>query len=297
MTLERFRLASLLPGSIARGPSSPEEVESLLEQMVRDARARWHEVALDPVDFVRFVGKRLPGDVPLPLALETTATDELYLALGCLRGDPAALRAFDVGYLGEVGAFVCRINPTPVFADEVRQMLRERLLAADGAGGEPKIAEYSGAGALGGWIRVSALRIALDLERSARRAGASTQTPVEAALGADPGPELAFLKAHYRGAFTEALRAAVAELSERERALLRLYHVEALSLEAMAALYRVHLSTISRWLSRARHQIAEVTTARLCRQLGVGASAADSIAALVLSQVDLSLSGLLGPAG
>ena len=71
-------------------------------------------------------------------------------------------------------------------------------------------------------------------------------------------PELAYLKERYRDAFTDALSAAVSALSDRDRTLLRLYHVDGLSLEAMAALYRVHLSTVSRWLTCARENVAEV---------------------------------------
>ncbi|WP_223645493.1 hypothetical protein [Corallococcus sp. EGB] len=72
--------------------------------------------------------------------------------------------------------------------------------------------------------------------------------------------------------------------------------MEALSLEAIAALYRVPMSTVSRWLSRTREQVAEATTRQLCERLGVSAASVDSIAARVLSQVDLSLARLLGPA-
>ena len=107
-------------------------------------------------------------------------------------------------------------------------------------------------------------------------------------------PELAYLKERYRAAFTEALEAAVAGLSDRDRALLRLYHVDELSLEAVAALYRVHLSTVSRWLTCARESVAGATSSHLRERLGVGRSDVDSIAALLMSQLDVSLTRLLG---
>jgi RNA polymerase sigma-70 factor, ECF subfamily len=264
----------------------PELLEPLLAQLLARARGRWPDLHVDPVDFVRHLAEH-----QAPEALETAAAEDLYLALGCLRGDPLALAAFERAHLREVGAFVSHLDRSPAFADEVRQALRERLFT-----GKAHIAEYSGAGALGGWVRVAALRTALNLRRTAERAESREQRSVEEAVGVSLGPELGYLKAHYREAFSEALRASVEGLTDRERALLRLSHLEGLSLEAIAAVYRVHLSTVSRWLTRARAQVAEGTTRRLRERLGLGASEADSVAALVLSQLDLSLARLLrGP--
>ncbi|MBF5042197.1 sigma-70 family RNA polymerase sigma factor [Aggregicoccus sp. 17bor-14] len=264
--------------------------ERALERLVAGVQARWPELSVDPVDFVRHLAERLPSDSPDDAAaLEAVAAEDLYLALGCLRDDPRALAAFERAHLREVGAFVAHLDRTPAFADEVRQALRERLFT-----GEKRISEYGGSGALGGWVRVAALRIALNLRRGAQRADASERRATLEEAGVTPGPERAFLKAHYREHFAEALRASVGELSDRERALLRLYHLEGLSLEALAALYAVHLSTVSRWLGRARARLAEQTTQALRERLDLEPSEADSLAALVLSQLDLSLAQLLG---
>jgi RNA polymerase sigma-70 factor, ECF subfamily len=299
LTAPHLPLSTAFTHARARGDApAPELLEPLLAQLVSRARARWPDLEVDPVDFVRHLAGHLPPDAP---ALETVAAEDLYLALGCLRADARALAAFERTHLREVGAFVAHLDRSPAFADEVRQALRERLFT-----GKARIAEYSGAGALGGWVRVAALRTALNLRRTAERAESHAQRSVEEALGVSLGPELGYLKAHYREAFSEALRASVESLTDRERALLRLCHLEGLSLEAIAAVYRVHLSTVSRWLTRARAQVAEGTRARgqvaegttrhLRERLGLGASEADSLAALVLSQLDLSLARLLrGP--
>lgn len=271
-----------------------EQLESLLTAAVEHARSRWPGIALEPEAFVAFVAERLPPGAPLPEALgATSAIDELYLAFGCLRHHRVALQRFEDTYLREVGAFVSGVDRSPAFVDEVRQLLRERLFA----GSEPKISEFTGSGALGGWVRVAALRIALNLKRSEARADSAARESVEAVLGEDLGPELQHLRSHYREAFTEAVRASLGQLTDRDRTLLRLYHVEALSLDAIAALYRVHLSTVSRWLSRAREQVAEATTQQLCKRLGVGPSSVNSIAALVVGQIDLSLTRLLKTGG
>src|SRR5262249_47196989 len=160
-------------------------------------------------------------------------------------------------------------------------------------GKEPKIAEYTGLGALGGWVRVAALRIALNLRRGAQRAAAAGRASVEGALGPGLSPELAYFHEHYREAVARPPRAALSALSDRARTLLRLYHVDGLSLDAMAALYRVHLSTVSRWLTVARENVADATTRHLQGRLGINRSEVDSIAALVLGQIDVSLTRLL----
>lgn len=313
MSAPRVPLASAFSESLGRdgcaGLGAGDELEPLLASVVARAQARWPTVALDPVDFIRFVAERLPEDVPALEALAVAATEDLYLALGCVKHDRAALQAFETAYLREVAAFVSGVDRSPAFADEVRQALRERLFTGDkqasNAPNAPKIAEFTGSGALGGWVRVAALRIALNLKRGDARATAagrasapgSMEGAVGAGLSPELHPELRFLQAHYKEPFTEALRESLGVLSDRERTLLRLYHVDGLSLEAMAALYRVHLSTVSRWLGRARMRVAETTTELLRERLGVGASEVDSIAALVLSQVDLSLMRLLGGGG
>lgn len=287
-------LASAFVASIRRPTASlpePEQLEALLHSTVEHARTRWPGIALESVHFVQYLAERLPAEAPIAEALDAASSiEELFLAFACLRHDRIALHAFEDRFLREVGAFISGVDRSPTFVAEVRQQLREKLFT----GSEPKIAEFAGRGALGGWVRVAALRIALNLKRSEARADAVAQDSVEATLGAELGPELDHLRSRYREAFAAAVSDALGQLSDRDRTLLRLYHLDSLSLDAIAALYRVHLSTISRWLSRAREQVEEATTRQLCEQLGVGESSVHSIADLVVSQVSLSLTRLLG---
>lgn len=271
-------------------PPDPSTLAVRLDEVLSRARSRWPGVAAEDSRFVGHLARRLPRDQPVADSLSTLATDDLYLASACLEHDPVALRLFDDELLLPVGAFVSSVDRSPVFADEVRQVLREKLLV--GTGGPPALAEYSGRGPLGGWVRVAALRVALNLKRAARR-GPSSDERMDEALEVNVGPELAHLKERYRPIFAEALREALAQLSDRERTLLRLYHAEGLPLEPLGALYRVHLSTVSRWLTAARENLASETLRRVRERLGVGGTDAGSIAQLVLSQIDVSLLRLL----
>jgi RNA polymerase sigma-70 factor (ECF subfamily) len=134
----------------------------------------------------------------------------------------------------------------------------------------------------------------LNLQRSTRRRAIHERGGASLDSDIPPTPELAHLRELYREPFAEALRSALAGLSDRDRALMRLYHAEGVALEALAALYRVHLSTVSRWLACAREQVAETTLRHLRERLDVGATDAGSIAGLVLKQLDVSLFRYLG---
>ena len=138
----------------------------------------------------------------------------------------------------------------PDFAAEVAQTVRQKLLVSPAPGQPGKIAEYRGAGPLGGWIRVIAVRVALDLKRaqsSPGRADSDADRPRRRWRG---DPEIALLRDLYRDAFRNALHAALAELSGRERNLLRFHFADGLTLDELATSYRVHRATIARWLAR-----------------------------------------------
>jgi hypothetical protein len=51
-----------------------------------------------------------------------------------------------------VAGFVAKVDDSTQFADEVRQIWRERLLLGE----SPRTLEYKGAGPLGAWLRVAA---------------------------------------------------------------------------------------------------------------------------------------------
>ena len=63
--------------------------------------------------------------------------------------------------------------------------------------------------------------------------------------------------------------------------------------DEIARVYQVNQSTVTRWLSKARVSILEETRRIVCARLQVAESEFDSLAELVESQLDLSLSRLL----
>jgi len=207
---------------------------------------------------------------------------ELYLCIACEAGDPAALRAFDALYLARVGSSISRINPSPAFADEVRQRLRERLFV----GAPPGIATWSGAAPLEAWLRATAVRMALTLlrERGQKRPEPNFE---EALQSSDP--ELLYLRDRYRGQCQEAFQAALASLSPRDRTLLRLRYLDGLSIDALAPLHGIHRATAARWVAASRSRLLEGTRRELQARLGGSLTDLDSLLRLVRSDLVVNL--------
>lgn len=183
--------------------------------------------------------------------------------------------------------------PGVVQAPQSFGAIREKLFVA--APGVPtKIAEYAGRAPLRAWLRTVAVRAALNLRRGARAAESEAVTTSDERMlgGAGVDPEVRLAKARSKAVFEQALRAAVARLSAKERTLLRLHLVNGLSIDVLGAHYRVGRSTAARWLAAAREALREHTRAELMARLGP--ADLTSILAFVRSQLDLSAQGLLG---
>src|SRR6185503_4306039 len=98
---------------------------------------------------------------------------------------------------------------------DVMQELRAKLLLPP----EPRILHYGGRGPLLAWIRVAASRLAIDLLRSVRDDVMREPRDLDGLERVDFGPEVQLLRAAYRESFQEAISAALAGLSPRDRNL------------------------------------------------------------------------------
>jgi len=264
------------------GAVPPDELERFL------AAAAAARPELPPPDerFARAVAERL-ADAPDPAAaLAVLHAGDLYLAHACLRADGAALGALD-RKLAETPSFLAGLSASAGEIDEVRQLLRERLLV----GARPRLAAYSGRGTLGSWLRVAAMRTLSNL----RRDEASRQRIEGQAEALAPviDPELRYLKRQYASEFREAVGEAFAALSPQQRNLLRLKLLDGLNVTDIGALHGVHRATAARWVDEARQLVVDGTKARLRQRLQIAADELDGLLALVHSQLDVSLAGLL----
>ena len=217
-------------------------------------------------------------------ALQTRAA-ELYLGLGCAAGSRAALEILDRSYIARVAQVLAPRRIPDHGVDEIRQTVRERLLAGD----PPYLATAAGRGSLEGLVAVIATRAGLDWLRGRARAGAR-HDDAPADLAASSNPERDHLRAQVRDDVKAAFEAAVAGLEPRDRTMLRFHLVEGMTIDDVAQLYSIHRATAARQLAAARERIASGVR----RSLAKAGLRADELAELVTSRLDLSLSRVLG---
>jgi RNA polymerase sigma-70 factor, ECF subfamily len=247
----------------------------------------WPGVALDPAVFAAHAEAQRSRGGALPEHL-----GDLYLACAAARGDAAALRLVDERVFSAIDPAVRRVDPSPVFLDELRQVLRVRLLVGVDES-PPRILEYRAGGPLLAWVSVAALRAALNLKRS-QRPTISVDELLGEVVSREPDAELRHLKSLYRAELAEALREALLALPAWPRALLRLHYVDGVRLARIGALYGVHESTVSRWVSGAVEAVGDDARRRLRERLALSAESADSVARMVRSNLELSLRRILG---
>lgn len=273
-----------------RGDAFGPALHGLYEQ----ARAAWPEVALPEATFVAHVRAHLAAAAAgegFERALLDLHGPDLYLACACAQGDTGAIALFEKRYLVEVVARLGRRYAAPGFADELTQVIRERLLVA-GKGTRPRIAAYAGRGPLLAWVRVAATREAVDLWKKLKGAGA---LEVRAdGLVSTSDPELDFLRREYGVVIRAAIAGAIQSLEPRAATMLRQFFIEGVKVRTLAAFYRLNERTVRRAVTTARQQIVEEARRLLAQRLDTSEAEFDSVIRLVWTEIDPSLIKLLG---
>ena len=263
------------------------EQEDALALWLEAASQRWPEITVSADELDRHLASLEIAALPVP-----PHAADLVLACACARGDGAAIALFDREMAGVIRNAARRIDDSVDFSDEVAQAARERLLVARGDL-PPRIAEYSGQGALAAWVRVAAMRIAMNLLRERRRnVLVDDEGFFDAAI---EGGEVdrATARARYGDAVADSLRAAFAALTARERNLLRMHHLHGLTVDELAPSFGVHRATVARWLAAARDRLLAETRTGLRMRLGVGDDTVDSILRELRGRVDVTVTRLL----
>lgn len=213
---------------------------------------------------------------------------DLALSRDCLAGRASALQRFDRDFLAAVAGSVRRRGLSPEDTDEVVQELRARLLTGE----HPRLMEYSGRGPLRGWLRVVAVRLALNYRRRQK-----PEPPRELALAAlaPDDPELDVLMSRYGAELKRALQAGLASLAVRDRAILRLHLLDGASLSEIGRLYGVNKSSVSRWLVEARAQLLVFVRSALTERITAGDLI--SLVRVLGARLDLSLTRVMAEDG
>ncbi|MEP6859498.1 MAG: hypothetical protein ABJE66_02700 [Deltaproteobacteria bacterium] len=231
------------------------------------------------------------GALASALAAQVTAdtltahATELYLGTACAAGSRAALEQLDRLFIANVTNVLSPRRIPDHGIDEIRQTVRERLLSGD----PPYLATAAGRGSLAGLVAVIATRAGLDWLRARSRAAAHHEdSPRDLVASSDP--ERDHLRARFRGDVKTAFEAAVKDLEPRDRTMLRFHLVEGMTIDDVARLYQIHRATAARQIEKARDNVASGVR----RSLVKAGLSAEELAELVTSQLDLSLSRVLG---
>ncbi len=280
-------LLDALPESLRARVAAEPDAAAMLEAAVERATAELPELRVEPAALAAYVLARAPEEGPLAAHLGTVRAGDLFLALACSRGDPAAVALFERRYFDEVPIAYARFRTTTTL-DELRQMLRDKLFVAAG-GDPPKIALYTGTGDLRPWFRVTVVRTLLNLVIRAPKEVELKDAMVEALPGTFDDAELAHARKLYAPALTEAFGEAIAKLERRERSLLRYAVCDGLTVDAIGKIYGVHRATAARWVQAARERLEHEVLGAVRARIPAGDESLASIMRLLAGEVDVSL--------
>lgn len=261
-------------------------MEGALACLYDAAVTAWPAITVSRDDFTRDLMARLTDDDQIS-ALHT----DVYLAIAATRGDELAARECDEIVAREVDFAAARLGATATQAADTRSELRRLMFTSD-AERVAAIASFTGRGDLRGYARVIAARA---LARQIQRDRQSTSLDPDVLDLLDPAldPEVTLLRDQYREVVEAAFVAALGELTDRERAVLRYHLVDGWSIDELGARYRAHRATAARWLIAARAKLGAGIRSRLAAELLISHSQVDSIVALVTSRIEVSLERLL----
>ena len=252
-------------------------------------RAAHPRLALARESFDRHLARSADGH--RGRSTKSVPAEDLYLACACADGVKGAAAAFEARYSKVMRRAVARVVANPAEREDVVQRARQLLLVGDEARA-PKIATYTGNGPLENWVAVAAIRLAISQGRSE---SAERRLRVRAGAGAiGTDPEVLLLKGEIRREFEAAVGGALKGLEKRARLMLKLYLVSGMTLAAIGKALGVTQPTVSRWLAEAREAIFKEVQRRLGERLKIARAEIPSFVRLVASQLDISISRLLG---
>lgn len=295
------------PKALLREHLKPAHLE-LLDALDDDALERHWEVAhqawpcltLTRQDFFEHISSACEpwlerGD--LSGWFERLQAADFYLARCCLEGDAAAIDGFCAQLDTQLMQLVRRFSTSAAHAQDLRQQLLEKLFVW-GPQRRPRISEYSGQGFLLNWLRVTATRAFIDLQRNTSGVERHQQTfeqarQLQTLELSSLNMELELLKQSYRLVFKRAFSLAIEQLPARARLILRHSFIEGLSIDQIGAIYGVHRATAARWLVDARGQLATQTRQLMSQELELSPQELESIITMIYSRLEVSMGKLV----
>jgi RNA polymerase sigma-70 factor (ECF subfamily) len=285
---QSFREALVAAGGV---PVEDPSLDATLTDLCARGREAFPALDVPPASFVRHLAGVVARGGADSGPLEERFIGDLYLACACVQRVSGAAEAFDAHCTPAIRAAVVRLAPSEAGRDEIVQKARDALLVGQSEA-PPKLTLYLGTGPLPRWVATTGQRLAL-LEMRADRAEGRARDALAKEPAPPADPELAYLKQQYKGEFETTLETLVAQLDDRERVFLRLHLIEGLSAEKIGRIYGMSRATAQRRIEDVREKIADGVRASMRERLALSGSGVGSVADLVASQVDVSLSRIL----
>lgn len=269
------------------------DIGKRLAELCDEAHRGYPSLEIEDGDLVQQIAKRAPAADQLQNYLQHCHAGDLAVASQASRGSQAAIAELERVHRQTIEAACRRFAGPGQTADDLRQILRAKLFVAD-AGKVPKIADYAGQGFLDNWLRVTAVRVFLDLtKRKDRTREASAEDDDILALPNPGDLQLDVVKAEYRAAVASAMHEGAQALEPGDRHLLRQHFVAGLSIDQLGAVLGIHRATAARRIQRAREQLVAETRKQLAIKLKLPEHELDDVIGLVMSRLDVSIAKLL----
>jgi RNA polymerase sigma-70 factor, ECF subfamily len=257
-----------------------------LDAAIEGARTAWPELAVPEQVFLEYLAAKI-GALGAPDDYRKLHTTDLALACACVQRCPRAFDSFTNRYRATMKRAMARGGVSGPEADELWSVLRERLFF----GREPRVAKYSGRGALSGWTRAVARNAAVNQNEAAHRhveLDEILDTP-----DAQVDPEMRYLRSVYSAEFRTSLSRAFKSLSSRDRALLRQHHVDGWTVDDLGKHYGVHRATAADWLARTREVVARDVRKDLAARLSLCSRELESVLRIACSAGPGNIAGML----
>jgi RNA polymerase sigma-70 factor (ECF subfamily) len=293
-------LASLLANRLS--PSLRDEflaianVDARLAALIEDASRDAPELAVsEQVWAAHFQRHFQEGDVAS--LLEHLRPRDLILALGALRGNPAARLRLETMLHGLVARATQGMNLIDTTHDDLVHEVLTRLLFGNVSETapvtEPRLLFYSGRGSLAAWLGVMLTREALRIIRKPTvPTSPMSEFDIDGMVRDKEDPAFHALRARAAPAVEAAIHHAILGCDEADRALLAMHLVDGLTIEAIAASFGLNKSSVSRRIARIRAHIFQTARESVMKTLALDEAEFQSLLGDVMSSLDVTLAAL-----
>jgi RNA polymerase sigma-70 factor (ECF subfamily) len=283
------------PDRARLGPDLRAQIEAALAR----GRTAFPDLAVDDEAFARHLARALSWSADAT-SLSSLVVEDLFIACACLSGVDGAVNTLVKVYGDVIRNTVERTARKSDIAEIAQGVISDLVVGSLTSG--PEIGSYAGRAPLARWLEVVARRATLRWVRAERKtADIADLVAAEPALGSATPLEIALFRQRYGPDFQRALKDVLAQAPQSDRAILRLYLVNNVSVERIGKMMGVSQSTASRWLAKAREDVLASLKSVLKDRLKISSGEIDSLGRLLTSRLDWSIAETLasegGPAG